>query len=50
MEHGLDIGLIGRPFQEAPKGALRPLHGAKRARLVCVLVVVVVAVAGEIII
>jgi hypothetical protein len=28
-EHGLDIGLVGRPFQEAPKGALRPLHRAR---------------------
>jgi hypothetical protein len=32
-EHSFDIGLVGRPLQEAPKGALRPLHGARRVQL-----------------
>jgi hypothetical protein len=27
MQHGLDIGLVGGPLQEPPKGSLGALHG-----------------------
>lgn len=31
-EHSFDIGLVGRPFQETPKGALGSLHLARQPR------------------
>lgn len=33
VQHCLDIGLVGRPFQETSEGALRALHLARQARL-----------------